>query len=355
MAVKPRFQGKRRLTGYVLALVIMSLSGLSLLTQHALAQQLTLRSIAVSTATVSAPTTHDFKFTYVSVSSVASVAFEYCDNSPLPDQPCNAPPGLDLTSATLSSQSGNTGFAIDAIDTTANKLVLSRVPAAAIATPSEYVFTGFNNPSAPARTQFIRIFTYPTADGSGPFTDNGSVAYATVDPFLVGAFVPPFLSFCVGITVASNCSSALGNSIDLGDLSPGHASSAQSQFAAGTNDPSGFNIYSLGTTMTSGNNTIPQLNSPSPSVAGTSQFGINLRANSSPSVGQDPSGTGTATPTANYNIPNSYMFSDGDNIATSALPSDFNRMTVAYLVNVSPAQSPGVYSTTLTYVAVVQF
>ncbi len=355
MAVKPRLPDKRCLVIRVMVLASMSLSALSFLTREAVAQQLSLRSVAVSTASISAPTTHDFKFTYVTAGSVGSVAFEYCDNSPLPDQPCNAPSGLDLTSATMSSQSGNTGFAIDVVNTTANKLVISRLPAAAVLAPSEYVFTGFSNPSGPARTQFIRIFTYPTADGSGPYTDNGSVAYATTDPFLVGAFVPPFLSFCVGITVASNCSSASGNSIDLGDLSSSHASSAQSQFATGTNDPSGFNIYALGTTMTSGNNVIPQLNSPSPSVAGTSQFGINLRANSSPSVGQDPSGTGSGTPTANYNIPNSYMFSDGDNIATSALPSDFNRMTVAYLVNVSGGQSPGIYSTTLTYMAVVQF
>jgi len=262
---------------------------------------------------------------------------------------------LDLTPATLSSQTGNTGFGVDAIDTTANRLVLSRAPAASTATPSEYVITGFNNPSVPSSTEFIRIATYATADGSGSFTDNGSVAYATTNPFLVGAFVPPFLRFCVGITVASNCSSASGNSIDLGDLSASHASSAQSQFAAGTNDTSGFSIYSLGTTMTSGNNVIPQLNSPSPSIAGTSQFGINLRANSSPSVGQEPSGTGSAAPTANYATPNSYMFSDGDSIAASTLPTDFNRMTVAYLVNVSAGQSPGIYSTTLTYMAVVQF
>lgn len=355
MAVKPRLLKGHHSAVFILAILFINLLVLPFFTLHVSAQQLTSRSITVSNATPSTAVTHDFKFTYVSTSSVGSIAFEYCDNSPLPDQPCNAPPGLDLTSATLSSQSGNIGFAIDAINTTPNRLVLSRVPLASIATPSEYVFTGFSNPSTASQTQFIRLGTYSTADASGPFTDNGSVAYATINPFLIGAFVAPYLSFCVGITVASNCSSASGNSIDLGDLSTSHANTGQSQFATGTNDTNGFNVYALGNTMTSGNNTIPAISSPSRSVAGTSQFGINLRGNSSPSVGQEPSGGGSGGPTASYDIQNFFMFKDGDAIASSTLPTDFNRMTVSYLVNVNANQDPGIYSTTVTYVAVVQF
>jgi hypothetical protein len=107
--------------------------------------------------------------------------------------------------------------------------------------------------------------------------------------------------------------------------------------------------------MTSGNNIIPSLPLPTASLPGTGQFGINLRANLIPTVGQDPVGLGTGSPSANYDIPNRYTFNDGDNISSSALTSDYNRMTVSYLVNVPKGQAPGIYSTTMTYVATVQF
>lgn len=319
------------------------------------AQTLTNRSITVISAQPSVTTRHVLQFTYITVGTVGSVVFEYCDNSPLLAYPCNASAGLNVSSATLSAQSGNTGFSVDGVNTTANKLVLTRVPAGNLGVPSSYTFDNVTNPSTSNQTQYVRITTYPTNNGSGPYTDNGSVAFATSVGFSVGAFVPPYLRFCVGLTVASDCSTTSGDSIDIGILSASHASSAQSQFATGTNDPSGYVIYVLGTTMTSGNNVIPRLNNPSPSVAGTSQFGINLRSNTSPSVGQESSGIGTGIPTANYGAQNLFTFADGDTIAFSNLPSDFNRMTASYLVNVRNDQPPGIYSATLTYVATVQF
>jgi hypothetical protein len=141
----------------------------------------------------------------------------------------------------------------------------------------------------------------------------------------------------------------------MGILSSNSANKGQSQYAVATNDPTGYNVFATGTTMTSGNNLIPSLTLPTASLPGTGQFGINLRANLIPVVGQDPVGFGTGLPSANYNIPNRYLFNDGDNISSSSLPSDYNRMTVSYLVNVPKAQPPGIYSTTLTYVATVHF
>ena len=107
--------------------------------------------------------------------------------------------------------------------------------------------------------------------------------------------------------------------------------------------------------MTSGNNTIAAINPASNSQVGSNQFGINLRANSLPAVGNDPEGTGTGTPQAGYSAPNQYKFQNGDNIASSPIPSDYNRLTVSYLVNVGSSQPPGVYATTVTYLGVADF
>ncbi|MBI2285583.1 hypothetical protein HYU82_02060, partial [Candidatus Saccharibacteria bacterium] len=204
-------------------------------------------------------------------------------------------------------------------------------------------------------TEFVRITTYASADGSGSFTDNGTVAFATLSPFSVGANVPPFLQICVAITVAPDCSTTSGDRINLGTLSSNSVKAGTTQFAVGTNSISGYTVFAEGTTMTSGNNTIAALSSPTPSFPGNNQFGVNLRDNSIPNVGSDPFGSGSGTPTAGYNTVNQFKYVSGDAIAQSTLPSDYNRMTVSYIVNISSSQPPGVYASTFTYLATATF
>ena len=313
------------------------------------------RSVTVRSNVVSATTTHTFSFVLPTSASVGSLVLQYCDGNPLFDFPCLPPAGLDVTNAVLSNQTGNTGFSIDTVDSTANQLVLTRTAAITTPIPNTYVFDNVKNPSTPGNTVYIRMASYASPDGSGALIDKGGVAFAPQNEFNVNAFVPPFLQLCVGITVAPDCSSIVGDSLDLGVLSSNSANKGQSQYAVATNDLTGYNVFATGTTMTSGNNTISSMSLPTASLPGTSQFGINLRANLIPAVGQDPVGLGTGVPSANYNIPNRFIYNDGDNISSSPLPSNYNRMTVSYLVNVPKIQPPGIYSTTITYIAVVQF
>lgn len=345
----------RRLS-ILLLIIFLSLSFWLVIILPVYAQQLTNRSIQVSTALPSATAAHNFSFGFVtSAGSIGSVVFEYCENSPLFNETCDPPPGLDVSSAILVSQTGNTGFTFDGADSTANKIVISRVPSAPATVPSSYSFSNITNPSASNHSEFIRVGTYATANGSGAFTDFGAVAFATNAAFVVGAYVPPYLKFCVAITVAVNCAAMSGDSINLGILTPSQPRFATSQFSTSTNDPNGFVDYVLGNTMTSGNNVITSSTSPTPSLPGSGQFGINLRANTSPSIGQEPSGSGTGVPSPNYSVINSFKFANGDPIATSSIPTDYNRMTVSYLVNIPGSQPGGVYNTTLTYAALVQF
>lgn len=324
-------------------------------THHAGAAIIQDRSVVVASGTVSAVTTEDIRFTLPSPDNVGSLVLEYCSNLPWIGYICTAPTGFDASGATIDSQIGNTGFSVDSAHTTANRLVLTRSAAPVANIPNEFILGNTINPSTPGSVVYIRISSQASTDGTGPTIDTGAVAFAVQNVFNVNAFVPPFLKLCVGITVAPDCSSMVGDSIDLGELSSTVANKGQSQYATATNDPSGYVIFALGTTMTSGNNTIPSLSAPAASFPGTGQFGINLRANLIPAVGQDPVGVGTGTPTPNYNIPNRFVFNDGDSITSASLPSDYNRMTVSYLVNVPKNQPSGIYATTITYVATVQF
>jgi hypothetical protein len=313
------------------------------------------RSVTLSNGSPSAVASHNFVLEPTDTSNIGSLVFEYCSNSPLIFVACTPPPGFDASSALLVLQSGNTGFSIDSADSTANKIVLNRSSVPGIVTLSKYNFNNITNPSTPGQTVYVRLGSFASNDGSGPNIDKGAVAFAVQSVFNVGAFVPPFLKLCVGITVAPDCSTISGDSIDLGILSSQHANAGQSQFATATNDPNGYVIFALGNTMTAGNNIIQALSQPTASFPGTAQFGINLRANLLPPIGQDPVGVGTGAPAANYNTPNRFMFNSGDTITSSPLTTNYNRMTVSYLVNVPSKQAPGIYATTVTYVATVQF
>lgn len=311
------------------------------------------RDVTISSAQASATVSDTFSFDIPDSSTLGSIVFEYCANSPSFYKSCDPPVGLDVRGASLASQSGNTGFSIGGGG--ANKIILSRAPSAGTITRNTYVFNSVVNPSAASPSVFVRISTYPTIDGTGPYTDAGGVGFAIQDNFNVDAFVPPFLQLCVGITVSPDCGSISGDYIDLGILSSTHANYGQSQFATATNDTNGYVIYAMGDTMTSGNNIIQSLGLPTPSFPGTPQFGMNLRANLLPAVGQDPVGLGTAAPTPNYDQPNRFTFVPGDSIVSATSNTNYNRMTVSYLVNITSKQPPGVYGTTITYVATVQF
>jgi hypothetical protein len=338
-------------------LVLLPVTCLLLIQAQSKSQALHLsnHSVKISTAQIGATASHDFQFTYPSTSVVGSIVLLYCDGGALLPMPCNAPAGMDASSAALAAQTGNIGFTIDTVNSTANKIVLTRAPVAGVSTLSTYNFDNIINPTTANVTTYVRIATYPTTDGTGPDNDEGAVAFAAVSPFEVGAFVPPFIKLCVGITVANDCSSASGSGIDLGILSTSGPKFGTSQFAVGTNSFTGYNIFTLGTTMTSGNNAIAGMSTADISRPGTNQFGLNLRANTSPAVGADPQGVGTGFPQSGYNSPNIFKFQNGDNIASSNLATDFNKMTTSYIVNINSGQPSGIYATTITYLAVGQF
>jgi hypothetical protein len=173
--------------------------------------------------------------------------------------------------------------------------------------------------------------------------------------FSVGAYVPPFLIFCAGVTVAQNCSNITGVLVPFGELSSTQTKTATSQFSGATNDPGGYSVFISGQTMTAGNQAISAMATNAPNSTGIAQFGLNLRANASPVVGAEPTGPGTATIASNYNTPNQFRFVNGELLASSNTSTNYNVHTVSYIVNVPSSQSSGYYATTLTYIATAAF
>jgi hypothetical protein len=312
------------------------------------------RSVTLSTTTAStANVTYTFRFDIVGSYSLGSIVLEICEEDPLPGEPCTAPVGFDSTAGALTNQIGETGFTID--PTSTNERILLTRPAQ-VTTTTEYEFSNFTNPSANG-TYFARIYTYPTSDATGLSTDIGGLAFAITNAITYQAEVPPFLFFCSGVSIPGlTCAGGTsGQFIGFGEFGENYTATATSQFMVATNARSGYNVSMYGNSLTSGSNIISPITAVTGSVVGRSQFGINLRDNSNPNVGQDPAGIGAGYVANDYNIVNNYKFLNGDVIAKSDGTSDHTKFTVSYIVNVSDTQKPGVYSTTLIYLCLANF
>jgi hypothetical protein len=103
-------------------------------------------------------------------------------------------------------------------------------------------------------------------------------------------------------------------------------------------DPPKFNGHTLSTPTT-----------PANSVAGTEQFGINVVANTSPTVGTNPVQVPDGqqifgVPTADYQTPNKFKYASGDTIARGVTDSGHTDYTLSMVVNISNVTPAGHYS-----------
>lgn len=342
-----------------LSLAVLLVFGFSFLlipgSRKASADGLNNRFDKMSDSQVSAIATHLVGFDITNtINLLGSIELEFCSNSPLPNTACTPPTGFDLTATTLGTQTGNTGFSKHP-NSTANVFILTRAPSVPSGGASSYTLNGVVNPSV-LGTYYIRVLTFSSNDATGaPVEDNG-IALSANNVFSVNSEVPPYLKFCVAVSISGfDCSTANLFAIDYGEFSKTQSSAASSEFVVATNGQFGYNVTVNGTTLTSGNNIIPALIAPSASVPGVSSFGINLRSNNNPAVGSEAVGYPAGGPTANYANVNQFMYGDGDAVALSPGVSGDRKYTISYIANVSNAQAPGFYSTTLSYICLANF
>jgi hypothetical protein len=319
------------------------------------AAQVGLRSVKLSDNTGGATgVSYMFDFITKTNASIGSITFEICSNYIFNHgDPCTPPTGTDISGATLTDSSGATDFTLQPAPAPST-LLLSRSSSLLPPQHVMYEFSGITNPTD-VGSYYVHIETFASTDGSGPAVDFGDVVFALNNNILITTEVPPYLYFCVGVTITGfNCGTADGNFISFGELSIANTRAATSQMLAATNAPYGYSITLAGTTMTSGNDVIPAMTG-GPSQPGVSQFGLNARQNTGPAVGEEPDGPGLTMPTAPYSTPNQYRFVSGDIITANATTDDYRKMTVSYIVNRDKNQAPGRYISTISYICLANF
>ena len=313
------------------------------------------RGLYMQSAVPAEVTSYTLAMRYMTPAAVGSVNLLFCID-PIPYHPCVTPPGLDVSNATLTDQSGETGYTIATQST--NHIVLSRAPSMIMSgAPSSYTFSGITNPTDTEQAFSIRLRSHASTDATGPQIDFGSVRGQVTESITLQTQVPPMLVFCLAEEVELYCADTNDNYYtDMGDLSPDSTLIARSQMAVGTNATAGFAITVNGSPPTAGTSVIDTPAVPTESRRGTNQFGINLVANTDPGVGNDPEGPfANAVASPSYSVPNQYKYISGDEVAYSPNVSLMRKFTVSYILNSSPSLRAGVYSTTLTFIASGRF
>jgi hypothetical protein len=337
--------------------VLLATSSFWFVQQRAEAVRFLDRSLYINSSLPGVSTFYRVSFRYPTFNVVGSVKMLFCTEA-IPTLPCDAPVGLNVSAATLSGQTGETGFTLTS--PSANSIILTRPPLMTGTTVSSYTFTNVTNPTGPPETFYIRLTSHSSTNGTGPTIDFGSVASTTTQELGIDTQVPPYLVFCTGITIPADCTDPTGPDFqDFEEQEPEQEDTAytSTEMLAYTNARGGYVVVVTGRSLTSGIYEIPSItDAPEESLPGKGQFGINLTVNNEPAVGAVPTGPGTNTfLNPDYVIPDRFLFNDGDVLVTSNGVTKPRKFTVSYIINVPPDQHPGVYSTTVTFICTGNF
>ena len=208
------------------------------------------------------------------------------------------------------------------------------------------VLGGITNGSVAATAYFATVSTFNNTDCASNAVDNGSVAYIYDQGVTATATVNPTLTFSLG-----------SNSCSLGVLSTTSTASCSHTITAGTNAVSGYTIsYIASSTLTNGAATIDAIGATkTASATGSEQFGINLKSNTTPTVGAEPTG-GIGAPSANYDTADKFAFNPaGANIAAAGGITANTAYTISYIANIASNTEAGNYATTITYNVIANY
>lgn len=337
---------------------------------------------------------HVYSFVLPTASNVGSVVFQYCDKAGTTAAfpACTAPTGVSTTGVGFNTTglpgtpvtwNSATASDTDPVNTVDNAVILSKsspVPLGANTT-IDVRLTGITNPSATNTSFFVWITSYDGTGGTGNVVDEGTVTASTARPIVLTGKMPESLIFCTGSIIPAtggglpDCPNAASGAVAFNKLfDPTDTASATSQMAASTNATDGYVITVNGPTLANGTPDIDAIGgTPTDSIHGVAQFGLNLVANTPrggpfvddvDAVGADvddpPNGTNLKGQAfTNYNANQQWAFQSGDPVAKSdnggAGPSDIQKFTVSYMVNVPGSQPAGTYTTTLTYICTAYF
>jgi hypothetical protein len=372
------------------------------------AGQVTTRSITMSTSATSAQATYTLTFTPATTEANASIAIDFCSDTPLPGSTCAFVAGSTVPAITATPTSTNAGSVVVvgahtlALDTITGGLTAGTAKTFVInATPG----TTLVNPST-VGSFYARIVTYSTAVGasSGSTTgyvpaattgattslgtlavDTGGVALSTAANISITAKVYETLAFCVFQTA---CGTA--PNLTLGDPTTQALSTTtaydnnSAEYTLATNAGGGVSVSMTGTTLcrSTGANcltgasqyTISAIgNTAHALTTGSEQFGMcadtvgatgGLAAQPpySDTANNCNSGLGTGT----YSGSSLFAFNDvattggtnnaaGDQIMLSTGAVASYTGTFAFLGDIAPSTEAGIYTTSLNLSATGTF
>lgn len=139
-------------------------------------------------------------------------------------------------------------------------------------------------------------------------------------------------------------------SINLGTLTPTTTATATATFTVKSYLSDGYVVVNASPPPSNNGYTMHTPSTPTASATGTEQFGINLRANTSPiAFGQDlqnlPDNTfADGQYGTNYGTANVYMYNQGDTLAYSTKSSSYSKYTISYIFNISHITPGGTYT-----------
>lgn len=214
----------------------VAVGGPALIASPALADQVTTRSVEMSSATPSASNVR-YSVTFTPAKNVTNpdILIDFCANSPLIDFTCTATAGTNVPN--FSSASAGVNWTLSTIGSGRGVKLTTTTQSLVAGTPVTITLTGVTNPSATA-TFYGRIITYATgaagahtSDSTGGDTvykDYGGVALSTSPAITVTALVQEQLTFCVSaVAMGSNCLGQTAPSVQLGNGTPVVLSSSE--------------------------------------------------------------------------------------------------------------------------------
>lgn len=195
--------------------------------------------------------------------------------------------------------------------------------------------------------------------GAGGLNQSSSASYVgrdSIGSLGVGTSASSSYQVQAGSTTTNDPSLSVavgGASVNFTSFSASTPTTATATFSILNYTSYGYIVQLVGNPPSNGSTTINAMTTTGPSVAGTSQFGVNLVANTSPvSVGANPNtgqfGFGSAS--ANYGTSNQYRYVSGETIAQSTKSSGVTTYTITYLVNVAPLTPGGIYTSNQTLI-----
>ncbi|MBP7857685.1 MAG: hypothetical protein WAW63_02000 [Candidatus Saccharimonadales bacterium] len=151
-------------------------------------------------------------------------------------------------------------------------------------------------------------------------------------------------------------------SVDLGVLDTASTKTGTVQFQVKSYLSSGYVVQIYGAPPTNSGHALTAMTGVASSV-GSEQFGMNLVANTSPSVGSNlthdpdypsqPFSFGGVD--AAYATANTFKYASADVIASSAQSSSYTLYTISYVANISPVTPGGAYTTSQSLVATATY